>query len=73
MSIFAVTHNGGTWFVSCILICYLAYPFIQEVVKQLPRKAKIVLVVIGSFVLLYSPFIVAYFKTVGTYADTFIE
>ncbi|MFQ8841409.1 MAG: acyltransferase family protein [Clostridium fessum] len=33
-TLFPISHNDGTWFVSCILICYLIYPFMQEVIKQ---------------------------------------
>ena len=40
-SIFSVSHNGGTWFVSCILLCYLIYPFAQEIIKQISLKSKI--------------------------------
>ena len=29
-SLFNVSHNGGTWFVSCILICYAVYPFCRS-------------------------------------------
>lgn len=27
-SLFGVTHNGGTWFISCIMLAYLVYPFL---------------------------------------------
>ena len=70
-SIFSVTHNGGTWFVSCILICYFIYPFIQEIVKQLSHKTKLLLVAVGCFILIYSPLIVIYFKTITTYSNPF--
>ena len=33
----------GTWFISCILFCYLFFPFIFRVVKQLSVKSRIML------------------------------
>ena len=29
-TLFPYSHNGGTWFISCLIICYLAYPFLQS-------------------------------------------
>lgn len=65
-SIFSATHNSGTWFVSCILFCYMIYPFIQENVKKISIRLKITMIVVSSFILLYSPFIQGYYKTDGS-------
>ena len=62
-SIFSVSHNGGTWFVSCILLCYLIYPFAQEIIKQISLKSKIKMLLLSVLVLLWSPFIVWKFQT----------
>lgn len=72
-TLFPYTHNGGTWFISCILMCYLIYPFVQLIAKQLSSKQKITIVLICSFILIYSPFIVTRFKTVTIYANTFFR
>lgn len=37
-SLWAVSHHAGTWFISCIIICYLFYPYIQHILKQLSVK-----------------------------------
>ena len=29
-----ISHNGGTWFVSCLIIAYFLYPFLQELLKM---------------------------------------
>ena len=68
---FPVTHNSGTWFISCILLCYLAYPFIQEIVKQLSPKAKLLSIAAGCFILGYSPLVVKHFQIETTYANPF--
>ena len=72
-SLFSVTHNGGTWFVSCILLCYLVYPFIQEITKQIKNKSKIFLICVLMIILLHSPIIVGYFKTSGIYSNPFFR
>ena len=72
-SLFGVTHNGGTWFVSCILMCYLVYPLIQEIIKQLTSKLKVTIILIAVFILLYSPLIVHFFKTSGIYSNPFFR
>ncbi|SCX84317.1 acyltransferase family protein [Butyrivibrio sp. INlla14] len=72
-TLFNVSHNGGTWFVSCIIMCYLVYPLIQEIVKQISTKIKIIIMAIASLILLYSPFIVAFFNTSGTYPKPFFR
>jgi len=72
-SIFAFSHNGGTWFISCILMCYWVYPLLQEVAKQISTKSKIIIIALCGFVLLYSPFIEYRFNTVGIYASPFFR
>ena len=37
-SLFGYSHNGGTWFISCILLCYVFFPLIQNIVKQMEIK-----------------------------------
>ena len=54
-SLFGVTHNSGTWFVSCILMCYLVYPLIQEIIKQLTSKLKVTIILIAVKRVEYTP------------------
>ena len=35
---FDTLHNGGTWFVSCIFICYLLFPFLCRIILQMTKK-----------------------------------
>ena len=72
-SIFSVSHNGGTWFVSCILLCYLIYPFAQEIIKQILLKSKIKMLLLSVLVLLWSPFIVWKFQTGAIYSNPFFR
>ena len=68
-SLFNITHNNGTWFVSCIIICYLIYPYIQEIVKQMSTKTKIITVVMISGILLWSPIVVDCFNLNSIYSN----
>lgn len=72
-SLFSFTHNGGTWFISCILICYLIYPYIQEILKQITIKYKVVMLVLLVGVLLYAPIIVNKFNTASIYSNPFFR
>lgn len=72
-SLFYVSHNGGTWFVSCILICYLVYPFIQEVTKQISTRSKWILIVLAVCILLYAPIVVKHFGLKTIYSNPFFR
>lgn len=40
---FGVLHHGGTWFISCIFICYIITPFIVPFFTKLNNKECIIL------------------------------
>ena len=68
-SLFPFSHNGGTWFVSCIIICYLAAPFVVLCIKQMGRKERIIMGGICAFILLYCPIIQIGFATQSIYSN----
>ena len=72
-SLFSYSHNGGTWFISCILICYAVYPYLQFMMSKISDKSRrwILILIIG--LLLYSPLVRIYFNldTVTLYANPF--
>ena len=72
-SLFGYTHNGGTWFVSCILFCYLIFPFVYNFVKETSIKFKVRLGIILGIILLYSPFLAGYLKIEGIYSNIFFR
>lgn len=45
---FGYLHNGGTWFISCIFICYVFYPYAASLIAGNTKKNNLML-----FVLLY--------------------
>lgn len=40
---FSLSHNGGTWFISCILFCYFAFPFLKLIASKAIRSRKYLL------------------------------
>ena len=39
-SLLSVTHNNGTWFISCIVFCYFVYPILAIMFKKLKSRTK---------------------------------
>ncbi len=40
---FSFLHNDGTWFVSCVFVCYLFYPYVSRIVDRNARSANLLL------------------------------
>lgn len=72
-SLFLYSHNSGTWFISCILLCYLIFPFLSECVKQMGTRLKVFLTALSIGILLYSPFIVILFEQPSIYTNPFFR
>lgn len=70
-SLFNVTHNGGTWFISCILLAYLIYPFLQAVSKYMNGKSKVVLLLLLMFLDVWGTLISHKFHTAEIYDNPF--
>ena len=72
-TLFPVSHNGGTWFISCLLFAYLAFPLMQEVVKQMTTRTKWIALAICTAILFWSPLVVHTFKTDSIYSNPFFR
>lgn len=72
-TLFPVSHNGGTWFISCLLFAYLAFPLMQEVVKQMATRTKWMSLAICTAILFWSPLVVHTFKTDSIYSNPFFR
>ena len=44
-SLFGILHNGGTWFISCILFAYFVYPLNHKLLINLSIKLKTILLI----------------------------
>jgi len=72
-TLFPVSHNGGTWFISCLLLAYLFFPLMQEVVKQWGTRAKLVALGVSALILFWSPMVVHTFSTDSIYSNPFFR
>ena len=72
-TLFPVSHNGGTWFISCLLFAYLAFPLMQEVVKLMATRTKWIVLAVCVAVLFWSPLVVHTFKTDSIYSNPFFR
>lgn len=72
-SLFAFSHNSGSWFISCILICYFLFPLLQIITQKMNDRNKIVLIFVLSAILLWSPFVRHYFRLQSIYSNPFFR
>jgi len=72
-TLFPVSHNDGTWFISCLLLAYLFFPLMQEVVKQWGTRAKLVSIALSALILFWSPLVVHTFSTDSIYSNPFFR
>lgn len=70
---FGKLHNGGTWFVSCILICYLVYPLIHNVIKSCSTKKLIILSIVVFAYKYYSDYLVTRYHLSTNYPNPFFR
>lgn len=66
-SLFSILHNGGTWFVSCIVFAYFMYPFLQLLLKQI-KKYKFRVVLLLYLICSMAPFVVYSFNISDVYS-----
>lgn len=70
---FGVLHNGGTWFISCIFLCYVIYPYLNQIVHGNGLKSNVVLLVLCYLVSSYAFLPVYVFKFQSIYANPFFR
>lgn len=72
-SLFDYSHNGGSWFISCILMCYAVYPLLQIISKQMTDKTRFIIITILCGILLWSPIVQFFFKLQTLYSNPFFR
>lgn len=68
-TLFGIFHNGGTWFVSCILFCYFIYPLMNQILKFASKQVCIIILGILLFIDAYSLFVIGIFHLGSTYSS----
>lgn len=72
-TIYVYFNNGGTWFISCLILCYLIYPLLQVTIKQISFRLQLITVLLCVAILLYSPIIVMKFNSKSIYDNPFFR
>lgn len=72
-SLFAFSHNSGTWFISCLMICYVVFPLIQILLSNVSKKRIVTLLFGGIVLCIYAPFVADYFQTSDLYTNPFFR
>ena len=68
-TLFGILHNGGSWFVSCIIVCYLLYPIMQMLVNETSVKWQITTLCMLHLLLVYSQYVTSYFQLGNNYSN----
>lgn len=68
-SLFKVSHVGGSWFVSCLLFCYVFFPYLHRLISGMSARGRLCLLGLTVFILLWSPIVVHVFKTNSIYEN----
>lgn len=70
---FNYLHNGGTWFISCIFICYIFYPYVAQIVSKNSLKNNLIFLTILYCISSYA-FLPAYkLKFASIYANPLLR
>ena len=40
-SMLKMSHNGGTWFISCLLVCTVLFPYLYSLIRSCSTKTKV--------------------------------
>lgn len=75
-SLFQYSHISGTWFISCMVICYIVYPLIQIIINKFFKNDGYLMYIFGGgmyIILIYAPIICHFFKTASIYTNPFFR
>lgn len=71
--LFQYSHNGGSWFISCILLCYFLYPLLHLLLRALNNSAKVWTAILLAAILLWSPIVQHFFKLESIYSNPLLR
>ena len=70
---FSFSHNGGTWFLSCLATCYVAYPLIQILMKRMSKTVSLICLIILYLLCASIPFVVLELGIPDAYANPILR
>lgn len=68
-----ISHNAGTWFVSCIFICYLLYPLVLVFARKMKNYQKFILIGTIASLLMFAPVVEYRFNLLSLYDNAFFR
>lgn len=68
-NIFGVLHNGGTWFISCIMMAYFVFPIAYSLLVCLNTRGIFITTVVTGLLLVYIPFVSNYYAMGSNYTN----
>lgn len=72
--VIGVFHNGGTWFISCLIFCYLAYPLLHNFIMRIQSIIKaFILLLFLAFLLIYLPLYNNFTESLSLYTNCFVR
>lgn len=72
-SLFQYAHNSGTWFISCLLICYFLFPFVKVLVNAIGKRGMIIGASALLFLLAYLQYLPDGFECGKLYTNSYIR
>lgn len=68
-NIIGLLHNGGTWFISCLLIAYMTFPVLRCIFFALSKKALFIITATTMVFLIYLPVVSNYYSLGSVYSN----
>ncbi|MDD3409733.1 MAG: acyltransferase [Eubacteriales bacterium] len=72
-SIFGYGHNGGTWFVSCLLFSYAAFPLLFKLIEAMSLRKRIAVGSVAMALSCYAPVAAQVLQIEGLYSNIFFR
>ena len=68
-TLFGILHNGGTWFVSCLLFCYIIYPIVKVIINNSNKLISLIILLVIHFLLMYSNIVIMHYSLDSLYSN----
>lgn len=66
-------YSGGSWFLSCLILCYFVFPLICYIISHLSSKYRLGLLIVIVSVLTYSKYLETQYSGVNMYYNPFFR
>lgn len=70
---FGFSHNGGTWFLSCLVFCYAVFPGLLAVAKRVSRDSRYILLLLCWLFCALIPLMSIYLEMPNVYSNPLLR